>query len=119
MTVAGDPALALADPAAAARIVRVLLDNADRYGAGPVSVTVTAAPQRVLLAVQDAGPGLAEDERERVFRRFARGRAAAGAVHGAGLGLAIARGLARAMDGDLVAAASATGARLVLELPAA
>jgi signal transduction histidine kinase len=115
----GDPALALADPAAAARIVRVLLDNADRYGAGSVFVTVTPAPGRVILAVQDEGLGLAEGERERVFRRFARGRAAAGAAHGAGLGLAIARGLARSMDGDLVAAASETGARLVLELPAA
>ena len=96
----------------------MLLDNADRYGAGPVSVTLTPAPGRVMLTVQDEGPGLVGDEHERVFRRFVRGRAAAGAAHGAGLGLAIARGLARSMDGDLFAAPSETGARLVLELPA-
>jgi signal transduction histidine kinase len=66
----------------------------------------------VTLAVQDEGPGLADDERELVFRRFARGRAAAGAPSGAGLGLAIARGLARAMGGELDAA----GARFELQL---
>ena len=119
LRLAGDPALALADPAAAARIARVLLDNAAHYGAGTVSVTVTATPGRVILAVEDEGPGLAEDERERVFRRFARGRAAAGTTHGAGLGLAIARGLARSMGGELEAADPESGARLVLELPAA
>ena len=118
LRVGGHAALALADPAAAARIVRVLLDNAANYGAGTVSVTVAPDPRRVLLAVEDEGPGLADDERERIFRRFTRG-SAAGRAHGAGLGLAIARGLARAMDGDLEAEAAETGARLVLSLPAA
>jgi signal transduction histidine kinase len=118
LRVEGQPALALADPAAAARIVRVLLDNAANYGAGTVTVNVAPQPGQAVLTVQDEGPGLDEQEREQIFRRFARGRAA-GNAHGAGLGLAIARGLARAMDGDLEAAPSDAGARLVLTLPAA
>jgi signal transduction histidine kinase len=71
----------------------------------------------VSVAVADHGPGLAADERERVFRRFARGSAAAGGGAGAGLGLAIARGLARNMGGDVVAATAPEGARFVLTLP--
>ena len=68
-----DPALALADPAAAARILRVLLDNAANYGDGEVAVTFEPGAAIVVLAVQDEGPGLAPEEAERVFRRFARG----------------------------------------------
>jgi signal transduction histidine kinase len=117
LRVEGGPAVATADPAAAARILRVLLDNAANYGADAVSVTLSGGGGRVHVAVDDGGPGLAPDERERVFRRFARGRAASGA--GAGLGLAIARGLARAMGGDVEALPAAAGARFVLTLPAA
>jgi signal transduction histidine kinase len=115
LRVEGGPAVASADPAAAARILRVLLDNATNYGADAVNVTLARENGCVRVAVDDGGPGLAADERERVFRRFARGRAAAGAGAGAGLGLAIARGLARSMGGDVEAP---EGARFVLTLPA-
>jgi signal transduction histidine kinase len=113
--VEGDSARALADAAAATRILRVLLDNAASYGAGQVVVSVRPEPGCVRLSVEDEGSGVGDDERERVFGRFTRGRAA-GATHGAGLGLAIARALARAMNGDLEATG---GARIVLSLPAA
>ena len=113
LTVDGNPALALADPTAVVRIIRVLLDNAANYGAGRVRLTVRPEPRRVCLAVEDEGPGFSDQEREHVFARFARGRAAGG-TRGAGLGLAIARGLARAMDGDLEAEPAPGGARLVL-----
>jgi signal transduction histidine kinase len=93
-----------------------MLDNAASYGEGAVTVTLDAAAGCARLAVDDEGRGLAPDERERVFRRFARGRAAAGANAGAGLGLAIARGLARAMGGDVEAEPVARGARFVLTL---
>jgi len=117
LEVEGGPAVALADPAAAARIIRVLLDNACRYGAGDVRVSVGGGEDRVLLVVGDEGPGLAPDERERVFLRFTRGQAGAKAP-GAGLGLSIARGLARAMGGELASAEAARGARFEVTLPA-
>lgn len=115
----GGPALALADPAAAARIVRILLDNAVKYGAGTVTVTITPEAGQVQLAVEDKGPGIPGDGRDRIFQRFVRGHGAAGSAAGAGLGLPIARGLARAMGGELVAEPALTGARFVLTVPAA
>jgi signal transduction histidine kinase len=114
----GGPAVALADPAAVARILRILLDNAAAHGAGTVTVAVSTHGEHVLVAVADEGPGVAAEEREDIFGRFVRGRAAAGAAAGAGLGLAIARGLARAMGGDVEAAPVPRGARFVLTLRA-
>jgi signal transduction histidine kinase len=111
----GGPALALGDAAAVARILRILLDNARGHGAGAVTVTVRAGDGRAEVAVADMGPGVAPDETERIFRRFARGRAAA-RTPGAGLGLAIARGLARGMGGTLVSEPAPRGARFVLAL---
>jgi signal transduction histidine kinase len=117
LAVDGGPALALADPAATARILRVLLDNADHHGRGAVTVDVATQPDALTLTVADGGPALAPDEAEALFVRFVRGPAA-GTVPGAGLGLAIARGLARAQGGDLRADGAATGrAAFVLTLP--
>lgn len=118
LRVEGTPAVALADAAAVARILRILLDNATAYGAGTVTVAVSTDAEHVLVAVADEGPGIAPDEREQIFGRFVRGSAAAGAPAGAGLGLSLARGLARAMGGELEAAAVPLGARFVLTLPA-
>ena len=117
LRVAGGPVLALADPAAAARIVRILLDNAVKYGDGAVEVGVAAGPAgRAVLSVQDQGQGVAPDERVRVFGRFERGRAARGAPGGAGLGLAIARTLAREMRGSLEVVATPAWNRFELDL---
>ena len=112
LTVHGGPALALADPAATARILRILLDNADHHGAGGVMVTVGTGAEALTVTVADEGQGLGDDgDAEALFVRFVRGPAAAG-TPGAGLGLAIARGLARAQGGDL----RADGAAFVLTL---
>jgi signal transduction histidine kinase len=117
LDVTGGPALALADPAATARILRILLDNADHHGAGAVQVAVATEPAALTLTVADEGEGLPAEEAEALFVRFVRGRAAAG-VPGAGLGLAIARGLARAQGGDLRADGAAWGhTAFVLTLP--
>jgi signal transduction histidine kinase len=116
LEVEGGPALAMADPAATARVLRILLDNACNYGDGTVTVTVRATPQEVALQVADEGPGLSPDERDHVFLRFARGAAAPG-TPGAGLGLAIARGLAHAQGGELEAAGGAGGAVFAMTLP--
>ena len=73
--------------------------------------------ERSGIAVQDDGPGVPVDERERIFERFARGQQAE--AGGFGLGLAIGRELARLMGGDLVLEDGALGARFVLWLPRA
>jgi signal transduction histidine kinase len=80
------------------RLLGVLLDNACKYApAGtPVAVSVANEAGRVRVTVDDAGPGIAEDERSRIFDRFHR---APDAPAGAGLGLSIADAIARTTGG--------------------
>jgi signal transduction histidine kinase len=113
-----EPCWARADPAACARVVRILLDNALRYApAGePIDVSSARDGGHTMVEVADRGPGVPDDEREHIFERFHRGRAA-GTEHGFGLGLAIGRELAERMGGSLVLADSAVGARFRLTLP--
>ena len=113
------PCWARADPAACARVVRILIDNALRYAPEGEPIAIAAAHEggRVTVEVADRGPGVPDDERERIFERFHRGRSA-GAQSGFGLGLAIGRELAERMNGTLVLADSDAGARFRLTLPA-
>jgi signal transduction histidine kinase len=106
-------AWALGDPRALARILRALLDNALRYGGDSVTIEAGGASVRV----RDTGPGIRDEERERIFGRFERG-SASGASGGFGLGLPLARGLARRMGGDVRAEAAQRGACFVVTLPA-
>ena len=106
------------DPSAVARVVRILLDNALRHA--PSSSTVRVLPayhgDNATVAVDDDGPGVGPDDRERIFERFERGSAPSG-EGGFGLGLAIGRELARKMGGELRLAETQSGARFALELP--
>jgi signal transduction histidine kinase len=109
------------DPDAVARVVRILIDNALRYGPAGQSVTVetTCSDGRAGLAVSDRGPGIPSEEREHIFERFHRGRAA-GSESGFGLGLAIGRELAERMGGTLrLCDREGPGACFVLFLAAA
>lgn len=73
---------------------------------------------RVVLWVADSGVGVAEEDRERIFERFARGNDQR-RTEGAGLGLAIVRSIARAHGGDVrLVEQHGPGARFELELPA-
>lgn len=91
-----------ADPVAAQRIVRNLLDNASRYGQPPVAVTVLADGDVVRFAVTDAGAGVPEEFVPHMFEPFAQAGAVDNHRDGSGLGLAIAHGLATEMGGELV-----------------
>jgi len=73
-------------------------------------------PGRLRFTVEDTGPGVSEAQKERIFEAFAQADAAHANLGGAGLGLAIARRLANAMDGEVgVEAAGAEGAVFWLE----
>jgi signal transduction histidine kinase len=103
------------DPDAVARVVRILIDNALRYGdGGAIRVTATLD---ATVEVADRGPGVAPEERERIFERFYRGRAR-GSEGGFGLGLAIGRELTERMGGTLTLAdRPGGGTRFTLSLP--
>jgi signal transduction histidine kinase len=109
------------DPDAVARVVRILLDNALRYGprGAPVQIAAHSRDGRAVITVADEGDGIPEGERDRIFERFHRG-SAAGSAGGFGLGLAIGRELARRMGGELgVDAEQVRGTRFALKLQSA
>ena len=121
----GAPALVRGDALRLERVLDNLLDNAVSFSppGAAVEVRVRGDGERVELVVADHGPGVPRAEREKVFERFHSVRPAEEAFGAhSGLGLAIARAIAEAHDGTLGIADradGASGACLVLELPAA
>jgi signal transduction histidine kinase len=104
-----------ADEQVVERVLSPLVDNAHRYG--EVRIRVTAFEGGVRFEVLDDGPGVPTGEEESVFEPGR--RLTAGDGHdGAGLGLALARRLARSAGGDLTCTAG-PGGRFVLTLPRA
>lgn len=103
------------------RLVRNLTDNAARHAVHRVRLALREDDGRVVLEVDDDGPGVPEDMREAVFERFTRLDDARDRQHGgAGLGLSIVSEIARAHGGSVaVADAPLGGARFTLTLPAA
>jgi heavy metal sensor kinase len=106
------------------RLVDNLVRNAVAHGrrGGTVTVRVSNGAEGVRLTVEDEGPGIAPEVRDRIFERFYRGPAARAAKPdqggGAGLGLAIARGIAEAHGGTVVLARTGPdGSVFELRLP--
>ncbi|WP_128892110.1 cell wall metabolism sensor histidine kinase WalK [Erythrobacter sp. HKB08] len=105
------------------RVIENLLDNAVSFSppGGAIDIAISIDDECVSLAVEDEGTGIPEEAREKVFQRFHSIRPDAEDFgHHSGLGLAIARTIAEAHDGDLVAESrkdGKQGARLLLRLP--
>jgi two-component system, OmpR family, sensor histidine kinase MtrB len=102
------------------RVLGNLMDNADKHGGGLTGITVARGEDTARVMVDDAGPGIPESERSRVFDRFARG---SGSIRtrsdGAGLGLALVARHVHAMGGTVTIGDSPSGgARFVVDLPA-
>ncbi|QYM78308.1 sensor histidine kinase [Horticoccus luteus] len=117
------PVRVMADRDAVEQIVLNLLDNALKYaaGGGEVSVMLRPLAGRTDVRVADRGPGVRAGHTERIFEKFHRVDEALTAERsGAGLGLSIARQLARGLGGELrYEARAGGGAEFVFELPAA
>ena len=120
-----DPLLVVqCDSERAAQVLANLLSNAVKYTqlGGTIKVMAEQAPHGVAIRVQDDGPGLTPNDQRRIFERFyrtdlSRSRAVASGG-GTGVGLTIARGLARAMGGDVtVAAGAVVGSVFTFTLP--
>jgi len=113
--------VAAVDPGALRQIILNLLDNAVKYG--PPGQTVVTSMRvvdgAVRIAVDDEGPGIAPEDRERIWEPFRRSdRHLDSAVAGTGIGLAVVSDLARLHGGRVwVEAAPHGGARFVVELP--
>ncbi|MEW2429429.1 HAMP domain-containing sensor histidine kinase [Micromonospora sp. NPDC047644] len=89
-----------------AQILTNLLDNAATYGGGPVAVRLNRDGDSGVIEVDDDGPGVPVEDREAIFDRFVRGRAAhtRGAGDGTGLGLALVAQHAAAHAGQVTVA---------------
>jgi signal transduction histidine kinase len=114
----GSVAVAI-EPDLLERIVHPLLDNALRYGHSRLAVELSSNGISAFVTVTDDGVGLAAGETERIFEPGVRGSAAGDEQRGAGLGLALARRLARSAGGEIFAEPDPSGAQFRLELPLA
>jgi two-component system, OmpR family, sensor kinase len=109
-----------ADPTRLAQILSNLLDNARRYtpAGGTIGIDLRSGGHTAEVTVTDTGPGVPDDERDRIFERLVRLDAGRARDHGgAGLGLPIARALARAHGGELACLPRGGGAQFRLSLP--
>ena len=108
------------DPELLERLAWNLVENAVKYTSesGRVRVEVGSTDGRAVLEVSDTGPGIPEEDRERIFDRFYRADAARGEGEGTGLGLSIVRAIAVAHGGEVAAESRQEGgSRFRVELP--
>lgn len=103
LSIADDTPFEIAgDPIALRRLFENLLENARRYGGGEISMAISRTPAGLSVAVNDDGPGLPDHELEAVFQPFRRLESSRNrATGGTGLGLGIARAIARAHGASL------------------
>ncbi len=117
-TIDAENVLINANPEAMARIVRNLLDNAERHATTRVDVRVMATPEVAELVVSDDGPGVPVQHRRAVFERFVRlDEARSADVGGSGLGLAIVAELVSEHAGTITIRPTDAGAVFVVQVP--
>ena len=97
-----------------------LLSNAIRFSVsgGVITIAVSGTPEAVHIDVNDAGPGIAEGDRDRIFEPFFRGeRQPEHTVKGTGIGLSIVQEYIAAHGGRITLQPGGPGARFRIELP--
>ena len=116
----GGSAVVRADPNRVEQVLRNLLENAARYGGSQVSVEAALLGAEWVVTVADDGPGIAGEDRERIFAAFEQAGDNRNVGQGLGLGLTVCRVLVEAMGGRIwYEPGFPTGARFCFTLPAA
>jgi signal transduction histidine kinase len=110
------PMMAGVDAEVVERIVAPLLDNARRYARSRVVLSAAAHDGAIVVSVADDGPGVPAADRDRLFEPGSR-TAGVDGHRGAGLGLPLARRLAKAIGGDVTLAPAGAGAEFRVRLP--
>jgi signal transduction histidine kinase len=104
----------------AEQIIRPIVENACRFARGTIVLGAERKGKEVWFTVADDGPGVSEEEKDKIFEPGVRGSAIQPrpeSSRGAGLGLPLARRLARAASGDVELGRSGAGAAFVVRLP--
>ena len=119
---AARPAAFTGDEDLIRRLILNVVDNAVRYApsSSVIRIALDRAPDHYAISISDDGPGIPAEVQPRIFERFYRVDASRSRPDGgAGLGLALARWIARVHGGDVVLASSSTlGSTFVITLPA-
>ena len=118
--VEGEPVTVMADPAKLGTAVANLLSNAIRFSArgGTIALAVSSTGDTATIEISDAGPGIAPDDRDRVFEPFFRGeRQPEHTVKGTGIGLSIVQEYIAAHGGRIALLPTGPGARFRIDLP--
>jgi two-component system sensor histidine kinase GlrK len=118
--VEGEPITLTVDRTKLGTAIANLLSNAIRYSVrgGVITIAVSGTPEAAHIDVNDAGPGIAEGDRDRIFEPFFRGeRQPEHAVKGTGIGLSIVQEYIAAHGGRIALQAGGPGARFRIELP--
>lgn len=117
LEVSGDAVMINGDPMLLRRLVRNLLENARVHGGGATDLRVGRTGQRAHLVIEDAGAGVPEADRARIFEPFYRASTATQSS-GAGLGLSIVRQIVRAHGGAVdYGPRDEGGSRFTVSLP--
>jgi signal transduction histidine kinase len=115
------PIIVRADSLRIRQVLSNLLDNAVKSSApdAPIDIDIKVADGNAAVSVRDHGPGIADEEREKIFEKFTRGRAGVG--RGTGLGLYISRHIVEAHGGEIQAYSvpGGPGATLTFTVPLA
>ena len=119
LSLPAEPVQVRADADLVERAVQPLVDNAIRYCMSVVALELVSLNGWATINVVDVGPGVTDEERQRIFEPRIRGTAGGGVAGGADLGLALAQRLARSCGGDITARASTAGGQFTMRLPAA
>jgi len=114
--ITGEPVIVRGDPTLLQRMIRNLIENAQKHGSSPIEVRVYPQGRNAVLTVSDSGDGIPAAEREHVFAPFYRWRGTRS--RGSGLGLALVRQIARQHGGEAGAAAT-PASTIEVRLPAA
>jgi signal transduction histidine kinase len=110
--------MAWADPQRFKQIIRNLLSNAERHGGAEVKVSASGHGESVIVRVSDDGDGVPPQHAERIFEPYQRAGGVPVKKGSVGLGLNVARRLARLMGGDLEYQHEGKWATFSLTLPA-
>jgi PAS domain S-box-containing protein len=113
----GPRVAAFADPLRVRQILRNLFTNAFRYGGDSVVISMASDGDEVSLTVMDDGDGIPPEDRDRIFEPYQRAQPKGGLTAAIGVGLTVARRLARLMDGDLTYSYNEDMSTFALRLP--